>query len=163
LTIVEKLSSVRIITAASLVISVPVMPIAIRSRVGIEDRGGPGEELIGRSLDEAADHFRARFVGHLVERGHQLVSGIKGELGDTRVRLPGRGGVHAALGRQHDQRALGRITDQLAVAEHRVRGQHHRQQELIQRNLGMPGHPGDLPFRRGRAGFTLLRHRILLG
>jgi hypothetical protein len=82
-----------------------------------------------------------------VERGHQLVGGVKGQLRDSRVRVPGRRRVDAALGRQRNQRALGRVADQLTVVDHGVRGQHHRQQELVQVDHRLPRDPGDLSFR----------------
>ena len=78
-----------------------------------------------------------------MERGHQLVRRVERQLGDPRVPLPGGDRVDAALGGQHDQRALSRVADQLAVFDHRVRGQHHRHQELIQRDVRLPGDPGD--------------------
>jgi hypothetical protein len=69
---------------------------------------------------------------------HRPGVGVEGELGEARVRLPGRGGLHGALGCERDQRALGWVADQVAVAEHRIRGQHHRQQELVERDLLLP-------------------------
>ena len=45
---------------------------------------------------------------------------VKRQLGDPRVPFPGGDRVDAALGGQHDQRALGRVTDQLAVPDDRV-------------------------------------------
>jgi hypothetical protein len=74
-----------------------------RASVGVEDRRGAGEQLVGGALDEAADHFVSGLVFHPVERGHQLVGGVERELGDPRIRLPGGDGVYAALGRQRDQ------------------------------------------------------------
>ena len=55
-------------------------------------------------------------VGHAVERRHQLVGGVERQLGDARVALARQRRVDAALLRQHDQRALGRVADHLAVA-----------------------------------------------
>jgi hypothetical protein len=83
-----------------------------------------------------------------VEGGHELVGGVEGEFRDPWVGLPGRGGVDAALGGQRNQRALGRVADQFPAVDHRVGGEDHRQQELVQRDLGLPGDPGDLPFGR---------------
>ena len=62
----------------------------------------------------------------------------KNRMNSARVPVPGGGRVDAALGGQHDQRALGRVADQLTVPDHRVRGQHHRHQELIQADLRLP-------------------------
>ena len=53
-------------------------------------------------------------VGHLVERRHELVVGVERHLGDAGVALAGLVDVEAALGGEHDQRALGRVADQVA-------------------------------------------------
>ncbi len=116
-----------------------------RAVIGVDDRGGPRQQLVRRALDEAPDHLLAGRVGHLMEGGHQLVGRVERQLGDPRVPFPGGDRVDAALSGQHDQRALGRVPDQLAVPDHRVRAQHHRHQELIQRDVRLPAHPGNPP------------------
>ena len=45
-------------------------------------------------------------------------------------------GVDATLGRQHHERALGRVAHQLAVLGHRVGAQRHRQQVALERHVG---------------------------
>src|ERR1039458_336615 len=60
-----------------------------RAGVRVQHRGGPGQELIGRPLHEAADHRLPRFIGHLVELRHELVLGVEGRSEDLRVYLPG--------------------------------------------------------------------------
>ena len=90
-----------------------------------------------------------------MERRHELVLGVEGELGDSRVYLPGQDGVDAAFRGQHDQGSLGRVADQLAVAEHRAGGEDHRHQELVQRDLRLPGGAVDAPV--GRVALSLDR------
>ena len=80
-----------------------------------------------------------------MEGGHQLVGRVEGQLGGPRVPFPGGDRVDAALGGQHHQRALCRVADQLAVPDHRVRGQHHRHQDVIQAGVRLPGDPGNPP------------------
>ena len=97
---------------------VPLPELAVsrrRAGVGVRDRGGPRQQLVRRALDKAPDHLFAGRVGHRVERGHQLVGRVKRKLGGPRVPFPGGDRVDAALGGQHDQRALGRVPDQFAV------------------------------------------------
>ncbi len=103
---------------------VPLPELAVRRhRPGVGGRRGPGQQLIGGAFDEAADDLPARRVFHRVERGHQLVGRIERQLGDPRVPFPGGDGGDAALGGQHDQRALGRGPDQLAVPDYARREQ----------------------------------------
>ena len=78
------------------------------------------DEHVGRALDEAAHHRLARSVGHLVEGRHELVLGVERHLGHARVALAGAVEVDAALGGQHDQRALGRVADQVAASSSRA-------------------------------------------
>ena len=47
---------------------------------------------------------------------------------DARVLLARRHGVEAALLGEHDERALGRVADQLPVRDDRVGREQHRQQ-----------------------------------
>ena len=106
----------------------------------IEVRRRAGEQLVGRALDEAADDLLPRLVGHAVERGHQLVGGVERERGDARVALARGDDVDAALLRQHDQRALGRVADHLAgVRHHGVAGQRQREHELLERDVRLAG------------------------
>ena len=120
-----------------------------RPGVGVEDGRGARQQLVGGALDVAADHGVARTRRSSVWNvAISLYAASNGSSASRGYALPGRGRVDAALGGQRDQRALGRVADQLAVADHRVRGQDHRQQELIQRDLGLPRHPGDLALGR---------------
>ena len=60
---------------------------AARSSAGSRCDAGAGQQLIGRALDEAADHVAAGLVGHAVEGRHQLVGGVERQLGHARVAL----------------------------------------------------------------------------
>ena len=72
-------------------------------------------------------------VLHGVEGGHHLVGRVERQRGDPRVLLAGERRVDTALGGEHDQRALGRVADQRAVADLGVGAQGHRQQVLLER------------------------------
>ena len=75
-------------------------------------------------------------VGHAVERRHELVVGVERHLGHAGVALAGAVEVDPALGGQHDQRALGRVADQLAaVVEAGVGAQRHRQERVVEVEL----------------------------
>ena len=102
-----------------------------------------GQQLVRRALDVAADDVVAVLVGHPVERGHELVRGVERDLGDARVLLAGQDRVDAALGGEHDERALGRIADQAAVLGDGVGAQRHRQQVALERHLARAGLAGD--------------------
>ena len=73
-----------------------------------------------------------------MEGRHELVGGVERQLGDARVALARRGRVEPALLREDDERALGRVADQLAVLDDRVGGEQHRQQELLERHVRLP-------------------------
>jgi hypothetical protein len=106
------------------------------------------EELVGCALDEAADHFAAGLVLHAVERRHQLVGGVERKIGDARELRPRLLGIEPALLREHDERALGRVSDQLAVRDDGVGGEHHRQHELLERYVRLARDALDHAFRR---------------
>ena len=91
-----------------------------------------GEQLVGRALDEAADDVAARLVLHPVEGRHQLVRGVERQLRDPRIRLARRDRGEPALLAEHDEGALGRVPDQLAVVDDRVAGEHQRLHELLE-------------------------------
>ena len=93
---------------------------------------GARQQLVGRALDIAPDDVLAGRVLHPVERGHELVGGVEGDLGDARIALPGEHRVGATLGSEHDQGALGGVADQGAVLDDRVGAQRHRQHVLVQ-------------------------------
>ena len=111
-----------------------------RRECRVEVRRGPGEQLVGRALDEAADDLLPRVVGHAMERGHELVGGVERQLGHARVALARRADAHAALLGEHDERALGRVADHLAGGGHdRVGGERHREHELLERHVRLAG------------------------
>ena len=86
-------------------------------------------------------------VLHRVEGGHHLVGRVEGQGRDARVALAGERRVDAALGGEDDERALGRVADQRAVADLGVGAQGHRQQVLLERHVGLAAGVGDLPGR----------------
>ena len=98
-----------------------------------DDRRAAGEQLVGGALDEGADDVLAALVLHRVEGGHHLVGGVEREGRDARVRLAGGDRGDPALLGEHDQRALGRVADEVAVLHDRVGGQDAREQERVQR------------------------------
>ena len=75
------------------------------------------EHDVGRALDQL-DHALRPVHGVPVEGRHELVVGVERHLGDARVGATGLLGVDAELGRQHDERRLGRIADHRAVVGH---------------------------------------------
>ena len=109
---------------------------------------GACQQLVGCALDEGTDDVLAGSVRHVVEGGHELVRGVEGQLGDARIPLAGQHRVGAALGGEHDQGALGRVTHQDTVLDHRVRAECERQHVLLQGHVGLPGRVRDLAHRR---------------
>ena len=101
--------------------------------VGAVRADGAGEELVRRALDVAADDVLARVVRHAVEGGHHLVGRVERQGRHARVALAGERRVHAALRGEDDERALGRVADERAVADLGVGAQGHRQQVLLER------------------------------
>ena len=99
--------------------------------------GRARQELVRRALDEGADDRLARVVLHPVERGHELVGRVERQGRDARVALAGQGRVDAALRGEDDQRALGRVADQRAVLDLGVGAEGHRQQQRVERDVGM--------------------------
>jgi hypothetical protein len=79
-----------------------------------------------------------------VEGGHELVFGVEGHLGHARVAAPRLVDVKPALRRQHDERSLGRVADDLAIVDCRVIREGHRQQERVERRIRLPGDAEDL-------------------
>ena len=77
-------------------------------------------------------------IPHRVEGGHHLVGRIERQRCDPRVPLAGEGRIHAALGGKDDQRTLGRIADEGAIADLGVRAQGHRQEVLLEGTSGWP-------------------------
>ena len=82
-----------------------------------------------------------------MERRHQLVLGVERHLGDARVDAPRLVDVEPALRGEHDERRLGRVADDLAVAHRRVVGERHRQQERLERRVRVAGDAQDLALR----------------
>ena len=78
------------------------------------------EQLVGCTLDEAADDVAAALVVHPVEGRHELVGGVERELGHAGVLMARLDRIEAALLGEHHERALGGIADQLAVLDDRV-------------------------------------------
>ena len=109
---------------------------------------GAGEELVRCALDVAADDVLAVGVLHPVEGGHHLVGRVERQGRDPRVLLAGERRVDAALGGEDDERALGRVADERAVADLGVGAQGHRQQVLLERDVGLAAGVGDLAGRR---------------
>ncbi len=88
----------------------------IARRVGERLGPGPGQlpgtkrqQHVRRALD--AD---AHLVAGMMESGHELAFGIERHLGDAGLGAPGVIRIDAALGGQRQQRAFGRLADQLA-------------------------------------------------
>ena len=118
-----------------------------RRAVGVQVARRARQQDVGRALDEAA-HDLAAAVVHLVERRHQLVLGVERHLGDAGVGRAGVLDVDPALGRQHDERALGRVADARPVADDGVVGQRHRQHERLERGVAGARHAQDATGRR---------------
>ena len=70
-----------------------------------------------------------------MEGRHQLVVGVERHLTHARVEAPRLVDVDPALRRQHDERRLGRVADDLAVANRCVVRERHRQQERLERSV----------------------------
>ena len=137
-----------------------------RLAVGAVDGRGALEELVRRSLDVGPHDLLAALVGPVVKRGHELVGGIERQRRDARVGLACLVDVDAAFGREHDERTLGGVTRELAVAHLGVGAQGHRHQERLELDRGLAGRLGDLALRRvprARDGVAALgeghRHR----
>ena len=101
---------------------------AVRSRPASRIVRRAGEQHVGRALDEAAHDFPARLL-HLVEGRHQLVVRVERHLADAREDASRLVDVEPALRGEDDERGLGRVADDLAVAHRRVVGERHRQQD----------------------------------
>ena len=122
--------------------------------VGVADLRRAREQDVGRALDEAA-HDLAAVVLHLVERRHQLVLRVERHLADAREDAPRLVDVEPALRGQDDERRLGRVADDLAVAHGRVVGERHRQQERLERRVRLARDAQDLAL--GRVALALDR------
>ena len=83
--------------------------------VGEHVEAAAGDEHVGGALDEAAHDGAAVRVGHLVERGHELVVRVERHLGHAWVASTHAVQVEASFGSQHDERTLCGVADQLAV------------------------------------------------
>jgi hypothetical protein len=79
-----------------------------------------------------------------VERRHELVLGVERHLADARVDAPRLVDVEPALRREHDERGLGRVADDLAVAHRGVVRERHRQQERLERRVRLARDAQDL-------------------
>ena len=96
-----------------------------------------------RALHEAAHHVLAGRVGRRVEGRHQLVGGVERQRGQPREPLPAGFDVEPRLVGQHEQGALGRVADDLAVHELGVAGDDVREDGIVDRGGG-PGGVVDL-------------------
>ena len=117
---------------------------AVRA-VGAARRGreaGPGAPLTNARMTVLAVGVR-----HPVERRHDLVGRVERQRRDARVLLAGERRVDAALRGEHDQRALGRVADERAVLDLGIGAQGHRQQVLLERDVGLAAGVGDLAGR----------------
>ena len=88
------------------------------------------------ALHEAAHHVPAGPVGGRVEGGHQLVGGVERQGGQPREPFPAGFGVQPRLGAQHQQGALCRVADHLAVLQLGVAGDQVRQDRVLDRRGG---------------------------
>ena len=88
-----------------------------------------------------------RLVLHGVEGRHHLVGRVERQGRDPRVALAGERRVDAALRGEDDEGALGRVADERPVADLGVGAQGHRQQVLLERDVGVTAGLGDLPGR----------------
>ena len=97
----------------------------------VEIAVGARQQYVGRALDE-----HAHPLAIVVEGGHELVCRIEGNFGEARAVLHYRFLIHATLGGQRQQRALGGVADELAVADAGIGTQRRRdeqRQEIGQR------------------------------
>ncbi|EXI65151.1 MAG: hypothetical protein AW08_03423 [Candidatus Accumulibacter adjunctus] len=94
--------------------------LAVRREVSV----GACQQHVGRALDPHA-HDGALAV----EGGHELVRRVEGDFGDARAASGQILEVHATLRRQRQQRALGRVADQLAIVNPAVGAQRRRCQQ----------------------------------
>ena len=123
-------------------------------QVGVPWHAGAGRESGCRAahhggsgaLHEAAHHVPAGRIGGRVEGRHQLVGGVERQGGQPWEVLPGGFGVQPRLGAQHEQRALGRVADDLAVLQLGVAGDQVRQDRVFD-GRGGPGRVWILPSR----------------
>ena len=75
-----------------------------------------------------------------MERGHELVVGVERHLGEARVGAPRLLRVDAELGREHDERRLGRVADDAAVVgDRRVAVEHEPEREPGEVGRRAPG------------------------
>ena len=125
---------------------------------------GTAEPSASRKCDERASRtsgapltkqrmtFRPSVL-HLVEGRHQLVLGVERHLGHARVDAPRLVDVDPALLREHDERRLRRVSDDLAVANGGVVRERHRQQERLERRVRLARDAEDLAFGRVALAF----------
>ena len=103
--------------------------------VGIPVGAAARDQHVRGALDIAAHHRLAARAGHLVEGGHELVVGVERHLGDPGVAAAGLLDVEPALGREHDQGALGRVADQVSpsstASAHRIIGSRYGSRSMF--------------------------------
>ena len=107
-----------------------------------------GQQHVRRPLDEAADHRAAVPSSISWNVAISLYSASNGTSPTRGYSRRVSSDVEPALLGQHDERALGRITDARTVADHRVVGQRHRQQERLERAGALTGRVEDPPIER---------------
>ena len=86
-----------------------------------------------RTFDEATHHGPAVAIDRVIERRHQLVSGIKWQRRPARQPFTGGIDVDPGLVGENEQRALGGVADDLAVDELGVVGNEIREDHIVDR------------------------------
>ena len=104
---------------------------------GHPHRRRKAQEHIRSTLHVRADHRRVAGPGHPMEGRHELVVGVERNGCDARVRLSELPHIHPALLREHVERALGRIADDLAVPDVGVVAQRAREHHVVQIAFGV--------------------------
>jgi len=97
------------------------------------------DQHIRCALDETAHHRLALLVLHVMERGHELVIGVKRHFSYARVHLASAFHADASPLGQYNQCAFGRVADQCFTIEAGIGAQRHRQQYCIKVDLSSSG------------------------
>ena len=108
-----------------------------------QGRRGPPDDGRGGALDEDPDDGVARGVLGVAEGGHELVGGVERQRREPGVGLLGALDVDLRLVPEDQQRALGRVADDLAVDELGVVGDEEGQDRRLD-GVGVAGGVLDL-------------------